>query len=653
MRLLIISFVLLCNTLHNGYAQEAPLSPIDKQAKHTPIWVNYNTKRLSHHLTSKCVSDEEKVRSISFWITEHIAYDAKRFRRGIEKKQTPRKTLFRRKAICAHYAELFNELCRHSGITAVMVDGYSMGLYNLHDDILHTVNHSWNMVKIDTAWYLLDLTFASGHLAMKPFFHERLRALFKPGRLTKSKLIFKKARNDDYYKTPPPIFLRDHLPSTHYFQLLAEPLSLANYEEQKLQFNPNTAGGVDAELDKLFFSLAAEDPATIIGFADSAFAFNCRNILYQSGEYCKAGSKLLAASTGNGKKTGVDIAQIHSAFKYLDSSNKMLPNARKMLAEEAYYKTRKNLRRKEICYYYITQAQKGCNSLLNAANTTAGNRQKIKRLKKQNRQATRLIRSYQRKDISRIRTLSFMSKQKADSVISVNNSLIAKNVDTVLVKANTIDSCYTRITHSNIQQLIQNQDQIDSLSGQTLQLSQISVGLRRGHYDNLDAILKNNNEQRYPLVDSLLSSVFYRKPLRDSVRLNNKIIYRNMAAIKKHTTRCITLMKKNKRLGYYDANQFNNVKQNAIAALTIIQQKNDLLIEFTKQEKNWGSGLQRSGTALNEALSDEKIFEQSRYQFRSDLINKMRKKRMKDCSAILRINSQNKKAAGVILRKYQ
>ena len=163
-------------------------------------------------------SDREKVRAIFRWIAEHIDYNMIVFNRT--KKNVPlfyeepgdsnaalpplnervaAKVLYRKVAFCDGYARLFKTLCDHAGIESEIIFGYARN--NISKKF--AVNHTWNAVYLDSAWYLLDVTWASGFVS---YSNEYI-----------------KQYNDFYFLTPPDQFIRDHYPEDLRWTLLSDP----------------------------------------------------------------------------------------------------------------------------------------------------------------------------------------------------------------------------------------------------------------------------------------------------------------------------------------------------------------------------------------------------------------------------------------------
>jgi hypothetical protein len=204
---------------------------------------------LSHLLTDSCHTDIEKVRSIFRWITEHISYYRsvpRRSKRGggvqqmqdnddtflpdtaILKSVTERvalKVLRDRKTYCDGYSRLFKSLCDHAGIESVIITGYARSDMNRIEDRFRS-NHAWNAVYIDSAWHLLDVTWASGFIAI-------------------STGDFMKRYDDYYFLTSPDEFIKHHYPDDLRWTLLANTPTL--YEFRYAPFHPRSYGKYDIQ----------------------------------------------------------------------------------------------------------------------------------------------------------------------------------------------------------------------------------------------------------------------------------------------------------------------------------------------------------------------------------------------------------------------
>lgn len=172
------------------------------------------------------MKDRDKVRAIFLWITDNIDYRVRSRITGRThsnyRKNTPAPSfsmnsldeqvaeivLRERKAVCEGYARLFKVLCGYAGIQSELVTGYARG-YTLSAVNYFRSNHTWNAVWIDSAWHLLDVTWASGYINYRN--------------------EFVKALDDSYYLSDPATFIRDHYPDDLKWSFVKDPPTLREF----------------------------------------------------------------------------------------------------------------------------------------------------------------------------------------------------------------------------------------------------------------------------------------------------------------------------------------------------------------------------------------------------------------------------------------
>lgn len=219
MKLLISCCLLLLFHLCFSQTKKASFSIIDDRAENIQ---STSPDSLAQLLTAPYNTQLEKVRSIFRWITEHIEYNTLRFQLhpviyyddGVESaedslpglapldERVARIVLKRKQTVCAGYARLFKSLCDFAGIKSEIITGYARTNFNSSKQF--RCNHNWNAVQIDSNWYLLDVTWASGYLSF-------------------SGTEFIKDYNDYYFLTPPKYFIQDHYPEDVRWTLLDDP----------------------------------------------------------------------------------------------------------------------------------------------------------------------------------------------------------------------------------------------------------------------------------------------------------------------------------------------------------------------------------------------------------------------------------------------
>lgn len=169
--------------------------------------------KLAKSITANAHTDEEKVAAIYRWIATSITYDNQlRISGKLQKKiyvseeNVVKNVLERKMALCGGYAFLFRDLCEKVNIQAKVIDGYTKDYTGkIHN--YKTPNHTWNAVKINGKWKLLDITWAVG---------------------------YGNKNNPDnfWYLTNPSEFIYSHYPENPEWTLLGDSVSFAEFRNQ-------------------------------------------------------------------------------------------------------------------------------------------------------------------------------------------------------------------------------------------------------------------------------------------------------------------------------------------------------------------------------------------------------------------------------------
>ncbi len=164
---LILLFGLLCNS----YGQIGNvIGNKGNYKKHAPKKdASFSTKELAFKITNNYSSDVEKATAIYKWITANVSYDNELRRNGILQKEfytseenVIKKVLERKMALCGGFAFLFKNLCKDVGISAEIVHGFTKN-YTGETKDNKKPEHTWNAVKLNGKWQLLDITWAIGY----------------------------------------------------------------------------------------------------------------------------------------------------------------------------------------------------------------------------------------------------------------------------------------------------------------------------------------------------------------------------------------------------------------------------------------------------------------------------------------------------------
>lgn len=104
-------------------------------------------------IVSPSMSEYEKVKAIHDYLVIHVNYDYENLSAGTlpDSAFTADGALLMHSAVCEGYAKAFSLLCDLSGVENTLV-------YGTADDGTGVQSHAWNQVRIDGAWYNMDVT---------------------------------------------------------------------------------------------------------------------------------------------------------------------------------------------------------------------------------------------------------------------------------------------------------------------------------------------------------------------------------------------------------------------------------------------------------------------------------------------------------------
>ena len=217
---------------------------------------------LAQAIAQKYSSEGDKVRAIFRWIAENISYRViprytARYHYirdwqdsaevwGDGEAMMASMVMQKRTAFCEGYAALFKALCTYAGLEAKVVKGFA----RINTSRFYT-NHSWNAVRIDSSWHLLDVTWASGYI-LSP------------------KDEFVKHFDERYFLTPPEQLIRTHHPEDIRWALLdrvpdvkefsRSPYRYGNFIKYSIRSFSPAQGRLEAALgDTLRFELHVQN----------------------------------------------------------------------------------------------------------------------------------------------------------------------------------------------------------------------------------------------------------------------------------------------------------------------------------------------------------------------------------------------------------
>lgn len=147
-----------------------------------------------------------RLKAMHDWVAWNIAYDFDSLDDGSYViKQTSGDVFASRRGVCAGYSNVMVALGRVTGDEIVYVGGHSRE----RDGSIAGSGHAWNAARIDGRWWLMDVTWDSGHRGDDG--------------------AFERDYGTEYLLTPPEVFVTTHLPQDDGWQLLPTPVSRGEF----------------------------------------------------------------------------------------------------------------------------------------------------------------------------------------------------------------------------------------------------------------------------------------------------------------------------------------------------------------------------------------------------------------------------------------
>lgn len=174
----------------------------DKTALLIPDSLSGSSEGIAAYIRANFKTDTDKARAAFVWIGKNIEYDIENafsinFYQNSNEIVTD--VLKRRKGVCMHFAELFRDISDKSGLTAVVVQGYTR-----QNGFVDYIPHAWCAAVIDGTWCLFDPTWGSGYIQNAKF----VRQL-----------------NNYYFMTKPEMLIKSHIPFDPMWELLNYPVT--------------------------------------------------------------------------------------------------------------------------------------------------------------------------------------------------------------------------------------------------------------------------------------------------------------------------------------------------------------------------------------------------------------------------------------------
>lgn len=198
----------------NGFAQIKSDADLDSIAKNTPPEVGQSAKAIANYFKSLTNDERELSRLIFSWVAFHIKYDDESFNTRVYKSADPDSVLKNKVAVCAGYSLLFKAICDEAKLESVSINGFAKGYGFKNGMPVNGINHSWNAVKYQQKWHLMDVTWGSG-------FAENVNGK------AQSKSVF----TDYWFDVPSQEFVFNHFPDTIKYQFLSKTISREQFKK--------------------------------------------------------------------------------------------------------------------------------------------------------------------------------------------------------------------------------------------------------------------------------------------------------------------------------------------------------------------------------------------------------------------------------------
>lgn len=210
----LLGWICLVQTAQAQYAKPKPTpSPVppppyqavDARMRQVPDSAARTVSGLTRFIAAAFPAEDDRARAAFVWVVRNIRYDVEnRYVLDLrpEHPTTVQETMDKRRGVCRHYAELYSVLANQAGVLTYVVTGYT----SLRDPL----GHAWCASRIAGQWWLMDPTWAAGHLE-----NEKFTPHF----------------NNEYFRVAPAVFITTHMPFDPLWQLLPAPRTPQQFQQ--------------------------------------------------------------------------------------------------------------------------------------------------------------------------------------------------------------------------------------------------------------------------------------------------------------------------------------------------------------------------------------------------------------------------------------
>ena len=167
-KIIFLAFTLIIATLTNAQSQKYTV--VDEVVKKLGPLPELNVATITDTITRNLANKEMKARAIFYWVTNHIAIDAKATKLNDQKNKDPENVIKLRRATAQGFSLLIQEMCSLVNIRCLSIDGYLKSFPEEINEKVDETNHSWNVIQLGESpeqWFYVDASRASGYLDKK------------------------------------------------------------------------------------------------------------------------------------------------------------------------------------------------------------------------------------------------------------------------------------------------------------------------------------------------------------------------------------------------------------------------------------------------------------------------------------------------------
>ncbi|WP_297793993.1 transglutaminase domain-containing protein [uncultured Eudoraea sp.] len=252
---LLFSLIFLVSTFtfSNNYEM------VDRKVRNYPSFKKVHD--LGYRIQNDFISNEDRVRAAFVWLTHNMIYERTYddiFRTGQKityQSENGRQSQIRkvilswvekafiaRKGVCLEYSLILNELFQQFGLPSKVIVGIAKTDIQFIEGDTSYRNHTWNAVQLNGEWKLMDPSWASGYLDAKSN-------------------RFVRKHSDHYFFTKPEELIKDHYPSNVEWQLLDNPVDIAQFYSAPIYLSSFFGKGIElSPQTKGIISVSSEDP---------------------------------------------------------------------------------------------------------------------------------------------------------------------------------------------------------------------------------------------------------------------------------------------------------------------------------------------------------------------------------------------------------